>query len=461
MRVQIIDFSKVSRSKLNPLGLELRKTILQELQQAITDEQISGILLTGGSSTNNFSAGADLTEFSSASSIRSSGPPHVSLIDVVDAIEASPKPVVACIEGNCLGGGLELALACHYRVASRGFAKLGLPEVHVGVIPGAGGTQRLPRLVGLQSALQMILSGSSIGAEKALKVGLIDQLVDDRNALIAEGMKLVGTTSKSSLQSRRLSHRNVPEDPATCHVICHVASLSFPHLGHSGILAALEACRGSFTLPFSEGMRREGELFLEVLLSDEGQARRHAFFATRFAQKMIQAPVASHPLMCKNKPRIAGVIGGGTMGAGIAMVLLRAGFIVHLVDISEKALSRGIGTIEGILNSQVKRKNLKEEDADEVRARLIPTQSTSDLSKCQVVVEAIVEVMKVKQNLFLQLDDILDQECIVLSNTSTLDIDEMASVMGTNRRTLFAGWHFVSCCNVGIIQFNISLYICR
>ena len=347
MVTHVIDFSTVSKNPLNPLGSKLRAYILQELQSATSNPTISSIVVFGGSGPH-FSAGADLTEFSSVSTLHADESTSSTLIDVVNAIEASPKPVVAAISGACLGGGLEVALACHYRVAHSKRSKLGLPEVHVGVIPGAGGTQRLPRLLGLQRALQMILTGVPVNASQALKMKLIDAMVDDEDPKQLLNKAKEWARWAEVMPIRRTSQMKVPEDAAAAHVICHVASLSLPQHGNTGVQAALKACRASYTLPFGKGMQLEHELFVQVLLSAQGQAHRHAFFAVRKAQKTLSSSVPHHPLLSETGVSTA-VVGVGTMGAGIALVLLQSGFKVHLSDISPLALQRGRQTIEGIV----------------------------------------------------------------------------------------------------------------
>lgn len=440
MVVYVIDFSSVSKSPLNPLGSPLRSYIRQELHAAIRNNAVTSIVLTGGGP--NFSAGADLTEFASAESGVLSSGDVPSLIDIVDELDACTKPVVACIHGVCLGGGLEVALACHYRICTA-TSKLGLPEVHVGVIPGAGGTQRLPRLVGLQQAVRMILTGAPAKAKQALQIGLVDSVVDSPKELLQKAKDWANWAEVMPFAGRRLSHKRIPEDPATAHVVCHVSSLSIPKNGHSGIRSALDACRASATLPFGEGMQREGELFLQVLLSSEGKARRHNFFATRQAQHMDRALVPhNHPLLSKTATRFAGVVGAGTMGAGIALVLLQAGFNVQLVDISGPALKKGLDVIQGVIQSKVKRKKLKPQAAKSLLSRLSSSQKLEDLSMAQVVVEAVIENMKIKRSIFSKLDTVTKPDCILLSNTSTLDIDQMAAVIAPSRQ--FAGWHFFS-----------------
>lgn len=448
MTIAVIDLSQASSSPLNPLSAKARTFLLEQLQQARADNTVTAVILTGG---RHFSSGADLTEFA-ALSLSSSEP---SLLDVVDALDTSPKPVVAAITGTCLGGGLELALACHYRIATPS-AQLGLPEVHVGVIPGAGGTQRLPRLIGLEKSLELILSGAAVSGKKALQLGLVDAVGQD---CLSIAHKWADWARHLPVENRRLSLQTVPTDPATAHVMLEMAKLALPTAarGGEGRLAALEAVRASVTRDFAAGMRQEGRLFLDVLTSEQGQARRHAFFAERAAQKPIVTPlpasVQSSPLLQKDVAQVeTAVIGAGTMGGGIALVLLQAGFTVWLVDVNPQALAKGLAALSATVEDKVKRRRLSADQAASMMSRLRSTQDLLDLGNCQLVVEAVIENLPVKQKIFTTLAQVTPPSAILLSNTSTLDIDQMATALNVTespllqrqRRAQFAGWHFFS-----------------
>lgn len=429
MVVQVIDFSTVSTAKLNPLGATIRCYLLEQMAAAQRDPNVTSIVLTGGDF--NFSAGADLTEFSSFADASNSP----SLVDVVTAIEASEKPVVAAIAGHCLGGGLELALSCHYRVAHPN-SKLGLPEVQVGVIPGAGGTQRLPRLVGLQGACQMILTGKPVNAQKALKLKLVDAVSDH----------VLETAKQWALQAETMPIRRVgqiqPKESAPeAHVTLHAATLQFPRQGSDGLHAAVEAMRAVYTTPSLEsGMKVEAEQFIQTLLSEQGQALRHVFFALRSAQKPVQPP-PKHILLTDKVP--VAVIGAGTMGSGIALVLLQTGqYKVYLVDVNENALQKGAQLIQQILKTNTARGKMSASQEQELLANLHTTQTYEDLRNCQLVVEAAIENLEIKRKIFHQLSKVLPSTAILVSNTSTLDIDKMAAAVDCPQR--FAGWHFFS-----------------
>lgn len=449
MTAVVVDFSTVSRNPLNPLGLELRKLIWQSLDRAEADPEIMSVILTGGSS--NFSAGADLTEFGQLSTISSSqssdGEGFFPLIDLVQKIENLRKPVIAAISGNALGGGLEVALSCHYRIADV-TGEFGLPEVHVGVIPGAGGTQRLPRLVGVAKALDMILTGKPIKSKEAKNLGLVDHLVDPvKEEGIVEAAKWWARWAQlMPLDDRRVGLLPLKESPQQLEQIFLFTSNKLPPatMGGEGVHAAFNAVKAC-QLPIRDGSQVELEHFFKTLNGAQGEARRHAFFAVRKAQKPLGKPPIGHPLLKKSyRGHAVAVVGAGLMGSGIAMVLLQAGFTVFLVDIYKESLDKGVAFLKGTIESNLKKGRISNDKAKALLNALIPSQRMEDLSQCHLVVEAVIENMKIKKNIFSKLDQITPPECILLSNTSTLDIDEMASAVGPTRRALFAGWHFFS-----------------
>lgn len=462
MVVHVIDFSRAPpltnsvessknyRPSFNPFSQLLRSYVLSQLRSALTQPNVTSIILTGGRS--NFSAGADLTELmngaSAATDLSTSSSSGPSLLDVIALIDASSKPIIAAISGACLGGGMEVALACHYRICTPR-ATLGLPETQVGLIPGAGGTQRLPRCIGLAAALPLILTGQSLSASKAFALGLVDAVatadlmeVAHRWAAFAEVMPL---------EPRRLSGRPVPIHPATAHVLLHTAKLQLPRHGAACQEAALEAVRASLQ-PIQRGMQVELDLFVRLLTHPEGLARRHAFFAVRTAQRLVDSTVASsldHPLLRKPKngvPEVeVAVIGAGTMGAGIALVLLQAQYRVWLVDVSPKALQNGVEFLHKAVQSLVQRRKLS---ADQAKALLLPpcfqtTLQLQDLQRCHLVVEAVVENLDIKRALFKKLSGICPPTALLVSNTSTLDIDSLAHAV-TVHPSRVAGWHFFS-----------------
>lgn len=449
MTVLVVNFSTVSRNPLNPLGFELRKLIWQSLDEAELNPQVQSVILTGGGS--NFSAGADLTEFEQllASSQNENGGEGVfPLIELVHKIENFSKPVVAAISGNALGGGLEVALSCHYRISDVQ-AKFGLPEVHVGVIPGAGGTQRLPRIVGVAKALEMILTGMSISSKEARALGLVDHVVvvpSDNETLLDTATRWAEWAALMPLTGRRVGSLPVQESPQQLEQIFASTTKKLPprSMGGEGVHAALEAVKAC-QMPIREGSQVELQQFFATLTGAQGKARRHAFFAVRKAQKPLGKAPAGHPLLQNSyKGLTAAVVGAGLMGSGIAMVLLQAGFTVYLVDVYEESLKKGVAFLQRTIQSYVQKGRMSQEKATQILQALKTSQRMEDLASCSLVVEAVIENMKIKKNIFQKLDQITSPGCILLSNTSTLDIDEMASAVSPTRRPLFAGWHFFS-----------------
>jgi 3-hydroxyacyl-CoA dehydrogenase len=449
MVVFVIDFSKAAKNALNPLGKPVRDYLWNQLETARESPHVSSVILTGGS--HNFSAGADLTEFDDTTTRTTRSATNkttsITLIDIVDAVEDFPKPVVAAICGNALGGGLELVLACHYRIATV-TAILGLPEVTVGVIPGGGGTQRLPRLMGLQAATEGILTAKSMNANEAWQRNVIDAIVASPQELLEKAHQWAEWAELMPLDPRRVCQRTVPDADMAASIYQQASRTLLPS-DKGGFVqhCALEALMASATQPMQVGKAIERECFQRAMESTQGKARRHAFFAIRLAQK----PVASlddvnkqHPLLSPKTGVPVAVIGAGTMGGGIAIVLLQAGFQVTLVDISKPALERGLKGIAKIVQGFVTQQKITSQQATQILSNLSSTQRLEDLTHVQLVVEAVVERMKIKKSIFQLLDQVTPPSCILLSNTSTLDIDEMASVLSPQRQTSFAGWHFFS-----------------
>jgi 3-hydroxyacyl-CoA dehydrogenase len=468
----VVDFSSATangdtNNPLNPLGRPLRQHIWEALDRVQHDPTIHSVILFGGENgkKSNFSAGADLTEFGQlqqpgrglmmTTTNHNDGTTDrvFPLIDLVTKIENFPKPIVAAIRGNALGGGLEVALSCHYRITDS-TGMFGLPEVHVGVIPGAGGTQRLPRLVSVAKATEMILTGQSIPAGEAKEYGLVDQVIvvrqqgegDDEGSLLHVAQKWASWAALMPVLDRRVGLKKITESKQQLKVIFDVAAKKLPSIerGGEGVQAALQAIKAC-TLPIERGSAVELEWFLRTLAGSQGKARRHAFFSVRTAQKSLGQPPRNHPLLQPSfENQIAGVVGAGLMGSGICRVLLQAGFTVYLVDVYKESLDKGVAFLTGSIQSYVKRGRMTEQRARKILQSLKPTQRMEDLSNSSIVVEAVIEDMKIKKSIFSALDNITRKDCILLSNTSTLDINEMASAVSLTRRPLFAGWHFFS-----------------
>ena len=455
---------------VNPLGASTRTALAGSLRAALNDPSVTSIVLAGRGS--NFSAGADIREFGRPSSISSGGgnggtcPPVPSLVELCQMYESSPKPVVAAISGACLGGGLELALACHYRVcpgpatpgAGAARTKLGLPEVNLGLIPGAGGTQRLPRLCGVAYAVRAITSGKPAGPAGALRVGLIDgvagagtapssseSLLDCavRWAVYAEAMPPAG---------RMVSRRAVRGSPRELNALCDKAAKKIPRPEKGGEAghAAVRAIRASFGSTFEGGMATEAKLFWDLLLeSGQGRARRHAFFSERASTSSPAtsgaARSSARELVANPAQTAVGVVGAGTMGSGIALSFLRAGYSpVILVDNNTKGLERGVGLIHGLIKTDAAKGRLKPQAAMAMAASLSSSTDMSALGACSLIVEAVFENLEVKKAIFGQLDGIAPPKAYLSTNTSTLDVDAIASALSPERRGRCVGMHFFS-----------------
>ncbi|OYU98473.1 MAG: 3-hydroxyacyl-CoA dehydrogenase [Burkholderiales bacterium PBB5] len=416
---------------VNGLGHALRSGIIAAIDRAGADPAITAIVLTGSDSA--FSGGADVREFGTPKA--GTAP---TLLNVLPAVEDSPKPVVAAISGNCLGGGLELAMSCHYRVALA-TATLGLPEVKLGLIPGASGTQRLPRLIGLESALNMIVSGAPVAAAKFKGTPLLDEVVEAGvvDAAVALAQKVAGQPIPKVRDRQVPGAKTADAFLGFARNSVAAASKHFPAPAQ-----CVEAVAAAAKKPWAEGMKTEREIFLALMQTPESRALRHVFAAERAASKIPDVP-ASTPLRTIAK---VGVIGAGTMGGGIAMALLNAGLPVVLLETQQAALDRGLATIRKNYENTVKKGKLKPEQMDERLARITPTLSYDALADVDLVIEAVFEEMGVKQAVFSQLDAVCKPGAILASNTSYLDLNQIAGF--TQRPQDVIGLHFFSPANV-------------
>lgn len=416
----------VNNPPVNALSQAVRAGLLECLGAALADRHCEAIVLECSGRT--FIAGADIREFGQP-------PAAPYLPDVVERIEAADKPVIAAIHGTALGGGLEIAMGCHYRIAQQD-ARLGLPEVKLGLLPGATGTQRLPRLVGVEAALDMMLSGEPVSASAALDSGLLDAVVE--NGLGTAARDLAANKAQSMAgQPRRTSTLAVPAfDPATFATARQrIAAKSRGLLSPELIIRCVEAAA---ELDYEAGCKVERKLFLECRDSPQSAGLRHAFFAERQAAKIPGiAPDGSQRTL-----EHAAVIGAGTMGAGIAYALLVAGLPVRLLDNEDEGLERGRRTIAGLFAKGVERGRLSEELAARGLERLTLGTDIGQLGDCDLVIEAVFENMAVKKKVFAALDDVCRKGAILASNTSTLDIDEIAAA--TSRPADVVGLHFFS-----------------
>ena len=415
---------RMDNPPLNVMSRPLRIALLEALAAAQADDAVKAIVLS--STGKAFTAGADITEFGELL--------QPSLPTMIDAIEGCGKPVVAAIQGLALGGGVEVALGCHYRVTTPQ-ARLGLPEVTLGLLPGAGGTQRLPRLVGIPAALDIIVSGAPISANRAAKLGLVDAVVEPGD-LLDEAIRLARTADGP----RRTGDRDVAADDQA--IDAYIANLPRKLRGLDAPRACIDAVRLASQLPFREGLAREGELFLQLRDGEQSQALRHVFFAERAAGKIEGVDAGTRPRAIAH----VGVIGAGTMGGGIAMNFLSAGIPVTLLETSPEALERGVGVIRGNYQASADKGRISQAQADAAMALLRPTLAFDALGECDLVIEAAYEDMAVKQEIFGRLDKVAKPGALLASNTSYLSIDEIAAA--TTRPGDVLGMHFFSPANI-------------
>ncbi len=419
---------------VNALSFAYSAKLLEEVQAAESDPAVDTVVFTGANGL--FSAGADVNDFATEPD-----PDAKNVRHVIAAVERGKKVYIAAIDGNCMGGGLELSLACDYRVATER-SKLGLPEIKLGLLPGAGGTQRLPRLVGAQDALQMMLKGETVKAPDALKKGLIDAVVPSFGDDIAKSvMSAVTGDAKRRVSAKKVSLQGLPAN-AVPFVIAQAHKMCPPE--ENGGFAAhklVDAVQAAFELPFERGLAREARLFEELVRSQPSLALRHIFFAERELSKIPNLPPAQASDVKK-----AGVVGGGTMGAGIAITFANAGIPVTVIEPNAEQIEKARQMVFGMFMYQVQKGRLTQEEAWKRGQSIVFTDDYSELADADVVIEAVFENMDVKKEVFKKLDAIVKPEGILASNTSTLDIDEMAAV--TKRPEKFVGLHFFAPANI-------------
>ena len=421
---------------VNGLGLSTRRAIVAGLNQANADAAVKAIVITGAGKA--FSGGADITEFGKEDALRE---PH--LISVLQQFDLSSKPTVAAIHSVCMGGGLELALACNYRIAAAGTA-VALPEVKLGLLPGAGGTQRLPRALGVETALNMIVSGEAVKSEMLASIPgqkLFNKMASSPEALLAEakGLALEIADVRPLPRVRDLPCKH-PQGEAYFEFAATMVqgmSKNFPAPAR-----CVEAVKHATIKKFDDGMALEREAFMQLMLTPESRSLRHLFLAERAASKIADVP-ADTPV---RDIRTVGVIGAGTMGGGIAMNFLNAGLPVTMLETKQEALDRGVATIRKNYEAQVKKGKLKQEKYEERMALLSTTLDYAGLKDADLIIEAVFEEIGVKQQVFKQLDEVAKAGAILASNTSTLDVDKIASF--TKRPQDVVGMHFFSPANV-------------
>jgi 3-hydroxyacyl-CoA dehydrogenase len=425
---------QVDNPPVNGLNLAMRRGLVAGLLRARNDPKVRVVVITG--TDRVFSGGADIREFNTPAAVTE---PH--LLQVIDAVEASSKPVVAAINGVCLGGGLELSLACHYRVATPN-AAMGLPEVRIGLLPGAGGTQRLPRAVGAELALQMIVAGEPIGAEAALASGLIDRIVaaDSFRGVLDFAGELVGRRTHPRLRAARaLLPAGIDPDAFFEQARARVARQARGQISPAKCVDAVEA---AVRLPFEEGVKIERAMFLELVASEQSRALRHAFFAERTAARIAGLPEDTPTRRIDR----AAVIGFGTMGGGIAMSFANAGIPVTVLEMTPEALDRGLALCRRNWEASARKGKMTAPQVEQRLALLRPTLRYEDLATADIVIEAVFEDLAVKQRVFRELDRVAKPGAILATNTSTLDVDLIAAA--TRRPADVLGTHFFSPANV-------------
>jgi len=413
---------------VNGLGHDTRAAVVAGLAQAASDPAVTAIVIAGANGL--FSGGADIREFNTPRSLA-----KPTLLDVIAGVEASEKPVVAAIEGTCMGGGLELALSCHYRVALSG-ARVALPEVKLGLIPGAGGTQRLPRVVGVERALQMIVSGEPVAVEKLVETRLLDRML--AGDLVTGAVRFA-----QEMASRQRTHSlvrdlavNPPLDSglfATARADAFSASR-----GQPAPQRCIDAVQAAVERDFDAGIKYERELFVVLMASPESRALRHAFFSERAAARIPDVP-ADTPTRPVKK---VAVVGAGTMGGGIAMSFLNAGYPVTLLETTQAALDKGVATIRRNYDATVKRGKLTADKVEQRMSMLTPTLAAEGIADADLVVEAVFEEMKVKEDVFRKLDGVMKPGAVLATNTSTLDVNRIADA--TKRPQDVVGMHYFS-----------------
>ena len=421
---------------VNALGQGVREGLVNCLRQGLEDDQAKALVVIGEGRT--FPAGADIREFGKPPS----GP---AMPDVINEYESSDKLVIAAIHGTALGGGLEVALGCDYRVALES-AKVGLPEVKLGLLPGAGGTQRLPRLVGAKAALDMIVGGNPVKAKDAYKVGIVDEVVggDLLEGALAYARKLVADNAPL----RKIRDLDVKKEDADLFTN-YEKSIARKQRGFKAPFHCIKAVQAAVELPFDEGMKRERELFAELLVSPESRAQRHVFFAEREVAKVPGLPKDT----AKRDVKSAAIIGAGTMGGGIAMNFANAGIPVKILEVKEDALERGIAVIRKNYENTAKKGRITQEQVEQRMALIQPTLSYDDLGDVDLVIEAVFENMDVKKAVFSELDRVCKPGAILATNTSTLDVNRIASF--TKRPEDVVGMHFFSPANVMKLLENV------
>jgi 3-hydroxyacyl-CoA dehydrogenase len=416
---------------VNGLGHATRSAVVDGMRQALADDTIKAIIITGAGKA--FSGGADIKEFNSPKALA-----EPNLHTVISVVENSSKPVIAAIHSVCMGGGLELALGCNYRVAAPG-AQIALPEVKLGILPGAGGTQRLPRVVGLETALNMIVSGNPVPSEKLADTALFDEMIDGdlMQGALAFANKVADLRPLPKVRDIKIDYPNYEAFLQFSRNTVKAMAGPFP-----APLQCVEAVAAAVTKKFDDGIQFERNLFIGLVQTTESKALRHAFFGERAASKLPDVPADTPVRPIKS----AAVIGAGTMGGGIAMNFANAGIPVKILEMKQEALDKGLATIRKNYENTMKKGKLTPEKFEQRVGLITGTLSYDEIGQADIVVEAVFEELGVKETVFKKLDQVMKQGAILASNTSTLDVDKIADF--TKRPQDVIGTHFFSPANV-------------
>lgn len=423
----------IDNPPVNAISHAVREGLIAAVDTAAADHKVKALVLACRGRT--FMAGADIAEFSS-------GPKPPSLNEVVDTLAASPKLIVAALFGTAFGGGLEVALACNYRIALPA-TRIGLPEVKLGILPGAQGTQRLPRLTDVDFALNLITSGSPVSAADALKAGVIDRIADDEDDIVAAAVAYADELVGAKAELRKTHELTLDAGQYNDEYFAAFRkSIARKTRGMNAPERCVQAVEAAVNLPFADGVKRERELINEAFLDPQSKALQHVFFAERVAARIPGLP---KDLELKSISSV-GMIGAGTMGGGIAMNFANVGIPVRLLEMNEEALDKGLGLIRKNYEASAKKGRISNAQVEERMALLTGTTDYNDLADADLVIEAVFENMDVKKQVFSTLSDIAKPGTILASNTSYLDIDEIATVVTNPERVL--GMHFFSPANV-------------
>ncbi len=415
----------IDNPPVNALSQAVRSGLLECVSEAVSDQNTQAIVLLCAGRT--FIAGADISEFGKP-------PLQPYLPDVLESLDSCPKPIIAALHGTALGGGLETALACRYRIAVDS-ARIGLPEVNLGLIPGAGGTQRLPRIAGLANALDMITSGRHVGAREALNMGVIDKLAGDKD-LLSTAVEFAQQVLENGDNRPRISGMNLDDSPENQEVLASWKTrISKKARGQQSPLAAMESISNALKLPFAEGLKKEREIFMDCMASPQSRALRHIFFAERAAAKLPES-IANTP----TEIRTAAVIGGGTMGRGIAMCFANKSIPVKVIETDQDKLDQAIAAIRQTYTKMAASGRISQDQMKQRLAQISGSCDHASLAQVDLVIEAAFEDLKVKHDIFSSLDEHCRPEAILATNTSYLDIEAIASAVRDPSRVV--GMHF-------------------